>query len=91
MAPRSKPPLMESSRIPDGKTYMATLKLSHGNGYETCYGHNSRLLVNVGQTVRKGQKIALAGATGEATGPHCHYEVRDHGSPINPVPFLQIQ
>ncbi len=71
--------------------YGYLVKLSHGNGYETCYGHNSRLLVNVGQNVKKGQKIALAGATGEATGPHCHYEVRDHGTPINPVPFLQIQ
>jgi Membrane proteins related to metalloendopeptidases len=69
--------------------YGNLIKIDHGNGYETRYGHNSRLLVSVGQKVRKGQKIALAGATGEATGPHCHYEVRIHGNPINPVPFLQ--
>ncbi len=71
--------------------YGNLVKIRHGNGYETRYGHNSHILVHVGQNVKKGQKIALAGATGEATGPHCHYEVRDHGCPINPVPFLKVQ
>ena len=71
--------------------YGNLVEIDHGNGYRTRYGHNSRLLVYVGQQVKKGQKISLAGATGEATGPHCHYEVRTHGTPINPVPFLEVQ
>jgi murein DD-endopeptidase MepM/ murein hydrolase activator NlpD len=71
--------------------YGNLIKISHGNGYETRYGHNSHILVHVGQTIKKGQKIALAGATGDTTGPHCHYEVRDHGTPINPVPYLKVQ
>jgi murein DD-endopeptidase MepM/ murein hydrolase activator NlpD len=68
--------------------YGNLVTIDHGNGYETRYGHNSTILVHVGQKVKKGQRISLAGATGEATGPHCHYEVRDHNNPINPVPFL---
>jgi murein DD-endopeptidase MepM/ murein hydrolase activator NlpD len=69
--------------------YGYLVKINHGNGYETRYGHNSHLSVTVGQKVKKGQKIALAGATGDATGPHCHYEVRVNNTPINPRPFLQ--
>jgi murein DD-endopeptidase MepM/ murein hydrolase activator NlpD len=69
--------------------YGNLVKINHGNGYETRYGHNSQILVYVGQKVKKGQKISLAGATGDATGPHCHYEVRINDIPINPVPFLQ--
>ncbi len=71
--------------------YGYLVKINHRNGYETRYGHNSQILVRVGQSVKKGQKVALAGATGDVTGPHCHYEVRNNGSPVNPVPFLQIQ
>jgi murein DD-endopeptidase MepM/ murein hydrolase activator NlpD len=62
--------------------------LDHGNGYETWYGHNSRMLVSAGQAVRKGQEIAEIGATGFATGPHCHYEILLWGKPIDPTPFL---
>lgn len=69
--------------------YGYLVKIDHGNGYETRYGHNSQLLVHVGQKVKKGQRIALAGATGDATGPHCHYEIRRYNNPINPVPYLQ--
>ena len=62
--------------------------IDHANGYVTWYAHNSELLVNVGQSVRKGQQIARLGETGFATGPHVHYEVHRDGLPINPVPFL---
>jgi murein DD-endopeptidase MepM/ murein hydrolase activator NlpD len=62
--------------------------LDHGNGYVTWYGHNSRMLVSAGQTVRKGQEIAEIGATGFATGPHCHYEILLWSKPIDPTPFL---
>jgi murein DD-endopeptidase MepM/ murein hydrolase activator NlpD len=68
--------------------YGNKLVIDHGNGYETWYAHNSRLLVTAGQQVRKGQQIALVGATGFATGPHVHYEVLLWGKPIDPMQFL---
>ena len=62
--------------------------IDHGNGYETWYAHNSRLLVSAGETVRKGEQIADVGASGFATGPHCHYQIVLWGRPIDPTPFL---
>lgn len=62
--------------------------IDHGNGISTCYGHNSRLLVKVGEKVNKGQKVALSGNTGLSTGPHVHFEVRLKGAPANPIPYL---
>ena len=69
--------------------YGYLVKINHGYGYETRYGHNSKLLVYVGQTVKKGQVICLSGSSGVATGPHLHYEVRVNGQPVNPAPFLR--
>ena len=68
--------------------YGYKIVIDHGNGYETWYGHNSRLLVSAGETVRKGEEIARIGSTGFATGPHCHYEIVLWGHPIDPTPFL---
>jgi murein DD-endopeptidase MepM/ murein hydrolase activator NlpD len=68
--------------------YGYKITIDHGNGFVTWYGHNSRLLVSAGQTVRKGQEIAEIGATGFATGPHCHYEILQWGTPIDPTPYL---
>ncbi len=62
--------------------------ISHGNGLSTLYGHNSKLLVEEGQTVRKGDVIALSGSTGNSTGPHCHFEVRLAGNRVNPFGYL---
>lgn len=64
------------------------VKINNGNGIETVFGHNSRVVVHAGETVSKGQLIAYSGQTGDATGPHCHYEVRKNGTPINPVPYM---
>ena len=68
--------------------YGYLVRISHGNGYETYYGHNSRLLVSVGQKVYKGQQIAKVGSTGNSTGNHCHFEVRYNGVAKNPLNYL---
>jgi murein DD-endopeptidase MepM/ murein hydrolase activator NlpD len=76
----------ESGWDPGGYGYK--IAIDHGNGYETWYAHDSKLFVSAGETVRKGEEIALVGATGFATGPHCHYELLLWGQPIDPTPFL---
>lgn len=68
--------------------YGYLVKIDHNNGYVTYYGHASKLLVKKGDKVMKGQKIALVGSTGHATGPHVHFEVRKNGVPVNPLPYL---
>lgn len=62
--------------------------LDHNNGYQTWYAHLSRVAVRIGERVTKGQTIAYTGATGEATGPHLHYQLMLDGRPIDPVPYL---
>ena len=64
------------------------VQIDHGNGYVTCYGHNSKLLVSVGQHVYKGQQIAKMGSTGNSTGNHCHFEIRYNGVAKNPLNYL---
>lgn len=68
--------------------YGLLVEISHGNGYVTRYGHNSRVLVKAGDTVERGQAIAAVGSTGRSTGPHVHFEVLRHGAQVNPVGFL---
>jgi murein DD-endopeptidase MepM/ murein hydrolase activator NlpD len=65
-----------------------SVHLRHGSGrYETIYGHLSRIARRVrhGAPVRQNQVIGYVGATGRATGPHLHYEVRRDGRPVNPL------
>lgn len=69
-------------------TYGNLVKVSHGNGIETYYAHCSKLLVSVGDVVRKGDQIATVGNTGRSTGPHLHFEVRKNGVPTNPMNYL---
>ena len=64
--------------------YGKLMVIRHPNGYKTYYGHCSRLLVKKGTTVKQGQTIARVGRTGQATGPHVHYEIRINGKPVNP-------
>jgi murein DD-endopeptidase MepM/ murein hydrolase activator NlpD len=64
--------------------------IDHGMGMETYYGHNSELLVSVGNVVERGQAVAKSGSTGNSTGPHVHYEVRVNGKPVNPVNYVTL-
>jgi len=64
--------------------YGETIEIDHGFNYATRYAHCSKLLVRVGQKVKRGDVIALVGNTGKSTGPHLHYEVHYLGRPIDP-------
>ena len=64
--------------------------LKHGNGFETLYGHLSKILVGVGQQIDIGQGIGNIGSTGRSTGPHLHYEIHHNGQKINPEDFLKL-
>ena len=68
--------------------YGYLVQIDHQNGYVTYYGHNSSLLVSVGDKVFKGQHIAEMGSTGRSTGNHCHFEVRVNGERTNPINLL---
>lgn len=68
--------------------YGNKVDIDHGNGIMTRYGHAQSIVVHTGQQVRRGQIIAYMGSTGFSTGPHVHYEVRIHGEPVNPAPYL---
>ena len=70
--------------------YGNLVKIDHGNGYVTYYGHNSSLCVSVGDKVAKGQVIAKMGSTGRSTGNHCHFEIRKGGTPVNPTGYISV-
>lgn len=68
--------------------YGNMILIDHGNGVVTRYGHSSKLLVSVGQHVSQGQTIGLVGSTGNATGPHLHFEIILNGDTLNPLNYL---
>lgn len=68
--------------------YGQLIEVDHGNGYKTRYGHNEKLLVEVGEVVDKGQQIAQMGSSGRSTGPHVHYEILRGGRQINPLKYV---
>jgi murein DD-endopeptidase MepM/ murein hydrolase activator NlpD len=69
--------------------YGMLVVVAHGSGVRTLYAHLSRIDVRVGQRVLTGQQLGLVGATGDATGPHLHFEVRVRGAAVDPLPALR--
>jgi hypothetical protein len=71
----------------DASGYGNHVRISHGYGYMTLYGHMSKINVRPGQRVKRGDVIGFVGNTGKSVGPHLHYEVHKNNEPINPVNF----
>ena len=67
--------------------YGRHVRIDHGYGYITLYAHMSKMAVEEGDKVNRGDIIGYVGNTGLSAGPHCHYEVRKNGEPVNPVNF----
>ncbi|HEX5236171.1 MAG TPA: M23 family metallopeptidase [Silvibacterium sp.] len=72
-----------------GNGYGREVMLDHGNGIETLYGHLSGFAVTAGERVTRGQVIGYVGTSGRSTGPHLHYEVRIHDTPVNPHRYMR--
>ncbi len=68
--------------------YGLALLVDHGNGIQTLYGHNQKLLVKAGERVDMGETIAISGNTGRTTGPHLHFEIRLNGKTVDPNQYL---
>ena len=68
--------------------YGQMVKINHGNGYETLYAHDEKILVTPGDIVKKGQVIALSGNSGRSTGPHVHFEVHKNGRVVDPASYV---
>lgn len=70
--------------------YGNVVRIAHGNGYETIFGHLSKINVRTGETIRAGEVLGLVGSTGRSTGPHLHYEVLRGGERLDPEQFLSL-
>ncbi len=69
--------------------YGYLVKVDHGDGIQSWYAHNSKIVVSVGQNVAQGQLLALQGSTGRSSGDHLHFEIRINGRPVNPYPYVK--
>ncbi|ABC64558.1 M23 family metallopeptidase [Erythrobacter litoralis] len=69
-------------------SYGKYIQIGHGNDLETRFAHLSRIVVDKGEFVQKGDLIGYVGSTGRSTGPHLHYEVRVGGVAVNPIPYM---
>ncbi len=73
----------------DENGYGRCVKIDHGHGITTVFGHMASYTVSPGEQVRRGDVIGYVGLSGRSTGPHVHYEVRIHGTPVNPYAYLR--
>ncbi len=71
------------------ETFGYYLIVDHLEGFKTHFGHNRALLVAIGETVKRGELIALSGNTGRSTAPHLHYEIRLMGEPVDPDEYME--
>ncbi|MCB0395338.1 MAG: M23 family metallopeptidase [Flavobacteriales bacterium] len=71
----------------NGRGYGIHVVINHGYDYQSLYGHMSRMLVKVGEKVKRGQVIGYVGSTGVSIGPHCHYEIIKNGTKVNPINY----
>lgn len=75
-------------KVSESGAYGKMVMIDHGGGVSTLYAHGSEILVQLGQTVNKGDTVLKVGNTGYSTGAHAHFEVRINGSPVNPIPYI---
>lgn len=68
--------------------YGTVVEVTHGDGYVTRYAHNAQISVKQGDTVQRGQTLALMGSSGRSTGPHVHFEVLRAGHAVNPLSYI---
>lgn len=73
------------------KGYGRLLVVYHGSGISSVYAHNSKNLKNRGDRVRQGEVIGRVGTSGETSGPHCHFEIRENGKATNPLRFSYMK
>lgn len=71
--------------------YGRIVSIDHGYGVITRYGHNSRIYVEMGQRIARGDMVSAVGSTGRSSGPHVHYEVRVEGVPVNPLNYILFE
>ena len=76
------------ARAGENGGYGLAITIKHGNGIETLYAHNSKLVAKEGDKVKSGQVIAKAGSTGISTGTHLHFEVKINGRAVDPAPYF---
>ena len=70
--------------------YGKFVKIDHGNGFKTVFGHATKIQVKKGQEIKRGQTLGLVGSTGRSTGPHLHYEIQFKKKAINPYKYMKI-
>lgn len=77
------------AEIGDDPIYGIYVALDHGQGYSSLYAHTAEAFVSPGQTVRRGEVIALSGNTGRSTAPHLHFEILQDGAPVDPLRLVR--
>ncbi|NIT14634.1 MAG: peptidoglycan DD-metalloendopeptidase family protein, partial [Candidatus Dadabacteria bacterium] len=83
--------VQSSNKLEGYGKYGRVVIINHGMGITSLYAHNRKNLVNSGTCIKKGQKVAEVGSSGNATGSHLHLEIRKNGKPVNPLIYLENQ